>query len=110
LPLRLHHVTYFLALCHERSFTRAARRCGVAQPSLTQAIKRLEQELGKPLFVRLRLGAELTEFGLRLEPHFSSIAQSIAQIERACLHKAELRSSKLFDRSIRKTVKQCGIG
>jgi DNA-binding transcriptional LysR family regulator len=41
--MEMHQVRYFLALCEERNFTRAAKRCGVAQPSLTHAIKQLEK-------------------------------------------------------------------
>ena len=44
--MELHQIRYFLALCEERSFTRAASGCGISQPSLTNAILRLEQELG----------------------------------------------------------------
>src|SRR5262245_20974853 len=36
--MQMHQIRYFLALCEERSFTRAAKRCGVSQPSLTNAI------------------------------------------------------------------------
>ena len=39
--VKTHQISYFLALCEEQSFTRAARRCGVAQPSLTQLALRL---------------------------------------------------------------------
>jgi LysR family hydrogen peroxide-inducible transcriptional activator len=48
--IEMQQIRYFLALCEERSFTRAARRCGISQPSLTDAIIRLEQELGSALF------------------------------------------------------------
>jgi Bacterial regulatory helix-turn-helix protein, lysR family len=51
-PLQMHQVRYFLALCDELNFTRAARRCGISQPSLTQAIRALERELGGALFHR----------------------------------------------------------
>jgi len=44
--MQMHQIRYFLALCEERSFTRAARRCGVSQPSLTNAVIALERELG----------------------------------------------------------------
>ena len=37
--MEMHQVRYFLALCEELNFTRAAERCHVAQPSLTRAIK-----------------------------------------------------------------------
>jgi DNA-binding transcriptional LysR family regulator len=76
------HVRYFLALCQERNFTRAARRCGVAQPSLTRAIKRLEAELEGVLFHRKRGGAELTDFGARLQPYFAEICRCVEEIKR----------------------------
>jgi len=50
--MQMHQIRYFLALCEERNFTRAAKRCGVSQPSLTNAIIGLEQELGGALFQR----------------------------------------------------------
>jgi DNA-binding transcriptional LysR family regulator len=46
----MHQVRYFLALCEELNFTRAARRCGVSQPSLTTAISALERDLDGALF------------------------------------------------------------
>src|SRR5262249_34222663 len=54
LDMQLRQICYFLALCEEQSFTRAARRCGISQPSLTNAIIALEQELGGALFERRR--------------------------------------------------------
>ncbi len=40
-PMEMHQIRYFLAVCDELNFTRAAERCNVAQPSLTRAIKLL---------------------------------------------------------------------
>jgi molybdenum-dependent DNA-binding transcriptional regulator ModE len=79
--MEMHQVRYFLVLCEEGSFTRAARRCGVAQPSLTNAIKRLERDLGAALFDRSRTGAALTPFGAALQCHFARIEQSAAAIK-----------------------------
>lgn len=81
--MEMSHVRYFLALCAERSFTQAARRCGVAQPSLTRAIKVLERELGGPLFQRRSGGAELTELGVCVEPYFAAIWRCVEEIKRA---------------------------
>ncbi len=50
--MQMQQIHYFLVLCQELSFTRAARRCGVAQPSLTTAIGALERDLGGALFHR----------------------------------------------------------
>ena len=54
--METNQVRYFLALCEEKNFTRAARRCGVSQPSVSNAIKRLEEELGGDLFHRTKNG------------------------------------------------------
>ena len=73
--MELHQVRYFLALCEEKNFTRAARRCGVSQPSLSDAIRRLEQELGGQLFYRNRVNCRLSELGQALRPHLEKLDQ-----------------------------------
>ena len=73
---------YFLALCEEGSFTRAARRCGVAQLSLTRGIRNLERELGAPLFERRAEGATLTAYGQKIFPYFAAISHCVAEIKR----------------------------
>jgi DNA-binding transcriptional LysR family regulator len=50
--MELRHIRYFLALLEEQSFTSAAKRCRAAQPSVTEAIHRLERDVGGKLFVR----------------------------------------------------------
>ncbi len=66
--MELQQIRYFLAVAELRNFTRAAERCHVAQPSLSQQIKKLEGELGGPLFHRLGRKVVLTEQGQLLEP------------------------------------------
>jgi len=66
--MEMHQVRYFLAVARELNFTRAAQECNVAQPSLTRAIKQLEEELGAELFRRERNLSHLTEFGQRMLP------------------------------------------
>ena len=61
--MKIHQVCYFLALCEERSFTWAAKRCGVAQPSLTRAIQQLEHEFNGQLFERSKSAVRLTNLG-----------------------------------------------
>ena len=70
--MEMHQIRYFLALCEEQSFTGAAKRCGVSQPSLTDAIKRLEQTLGGPLFHRNRPNTRLTDLGIVVRPDLVS--------------------------------------
>ncbi len=74
--MEMHHVRYFLALCEEENFTRAARSCGVSQPSLTNAIKKLESFVGGHLFCRDHRKARLTELGELVRPHIERINQS----------------------------------
>jgi LysR family hydrogen peroxide-inducible transcriptional activator len=64
--MELQQLRYFLAVAETGSFSRGATRSGVAQPSLSQQIKKLEDELGGPLFDRLPRGAVLNEAGARL--------------------------------------------
>jgi DNA-binding transcriptional LysR family regulator len=66
--MEMHQVRYFLATVSELNFTKAAERCNVTQPSLTRAIKQLEEELGGDLFRRERPQAQLTELGERMYP------------------------------------------
>jgi hypothetical protein len=80
--VKTHQVSYFLALCEEQSFTRAARRCGVAQPSLTRAIQELESECGGPLFERNRSNVGLTRLGLHLKHDFARIDRSLFDVAR----------------------------
>jgi DNA-binding transcriptional LysR family regulator len=67
--MEMHQIRYFLAVCDELNFTRAAEKCHVAQPSLTRAIKLLEEELGGPLFHRERARTHLSELGRVMRPY-----------------------------------------
>jgi DNA-binding transcriptional LysR family regulator len=71
--METNQVRYFLALCEEQSFTRAAKRCGVSQPSVSNAIKRLEEELGGDLFHRTKKGAKLSPLGVAIRPYLDQI-------------------------------------
>jgi DNA-binding transcriptional LysR family regulator len=73
--LQIRQVHYFLALCDELNFTCAARRCGISQPSLSNAISALERELGGALFHR-KPSIALTRLGRMVRPYLDEIARN----------------------------------
>lgn len=74
--MEMHQVRYFLAVARVLNFTRAAEECHVAQPSLTRAIKQLEEELGGDLFRRERNFTHLTDLGHRMLPMMQQCYES----------------------------------
>jgi DNA-binding transcriptional LysR family regulator len=61
--LELRHLRYLVAVAEAGTFTRAAERLFIAQPTLSQQVRRLEQIVGTPLLVRGRDGVRLTAAG-----------------------------------------------
>src|SRR5580692_3282879 len=61
--IELRHLRYFVAIADAGSFTRAAERMFIAQPTLSQQIRRLEEIVGAPLLQRRRDGVHLTKAG-----------------------------------------------
>ena len=74
--LELRHLRYFVALADAGSFTRAAEQIFIAQPTLSQQIRRLEEIVGTPLLRRQREGLTLTAAGrVLLDASRSVLAQ-----------------------------------
>jgi DNA-binding transcriptional LysR family regulator len=65
----LRQLSYFVAVAEEGQFTRAAARVSVAQPAVSAQIRRLERELGEPLFHRDKRLVRPTAAGAALLPH-----------------------------------------
>jgi len=61
--LNYHHLLYFWTAAREGGVTRAAKKLRLAQPTISEQIKRLEELLGSPLFERRGRSLVLTEFG-----------------------------------------------
>jgi LysR family transcriptional regulator, hydrogen peroxide-inducible genes activator len=78
--MEFHQLRYVCAIADTGSFSRAAERCQIAQPSLSQQVLKLEEDLGTKLFDRLGRSVRLTEAGRAFLPHARSI---LSQMEMA---------------------------
>ena len=81
--MELHQLRYFVAVADEGNFSRAAAKVRVAQPSLSQQIRKLEAEIGQPLFDRLPRSVVLTEAGRCLLEYARQILASIDDARRS---------------------------
>src|SRR5512141_2244325 len=79
--LDLRHLKAFVTLAEELHFGRAAQRLRVAQPALSQQLKRIEAELTVPLFTRTSRRVELTEAGMALLPNARALLADAARAE-----------------------------
>lgn len=64
--MEIKQLAYFMAVAREESFSRAAEKLSVSQPTLSVAVKKLEEELGVPLFFTLGRRQKLTDEGKKL--------------------------------------------
>jgi len=80
--MEIHQLRYFIAVADEGSFSRAAAKVRVAQPSLSQQIRKLEAEVGQPLFDRLPRSVVLTEAGRCFIDYARQILASIGDARR----------------------------
>ncbi len=93
--MEMHQIRYFLAVCESKNFTKAAQLSFVSQPSLTQAIHRLEDEFGGALFSRGRQGAELTSLGRLIEANFRNMYETSLHIKEKAVRFQRLKKSPL---------------
>lgn len=73
-------LNYFVVLAEERSFTRAAARLHVAQPSISAQIRKLEEFFGFPLFLRSTRSVELTEEGREILGSVTAVVDASRQL------------------------------
>ena len=75
--MELHQLRYFLAVARTRNFSRAAEQCHVAQPSLSQQIMKLEEELDERLFERTKREVALTPAGELFRGHAERVLEEV---------------------------------
>ena len=73
--MEVHQLRYVCAIADTGNFSRAAERCQIAQPSLSQQVLKLEADLGAKLFDRLGRSVRLTEVGRAFIPHARAILE-----------------------------------
>jgi len=79
--MELHQLRYFVCVAELGNFTRAAEKCFVAQPSLSQQIIKLEKELGSPLFDRSSRQVRLTDAGRILYERAVAILAAVDDVK-----------------------------
>lgn len=77
--MEIRHIRYFVAIAEESSFTRAAKRLGIAQPPLSQQIRQLEDQIGAKLFQRAKHGVTLTGAGTNFLDHAYRILRAVEE-------------------------------
>src|SRR5438309_2294154 len=75
--MEMHQLAYFESVSRHLHFTRATEELHVAQPSVSQQIRKLETELGAPLFHRMKRQVALTEAGKTFLPHARAVLQRL---------------------------------
>lgn len=93
--MQLQQLRYFVAVAETRHFTRAAEHVHVSQPSLSQQIRALEQELGADLFGRARGNIALTDAGEALLPLARRILADTETARREVQELAQLRRGRV---------------
>src|SRR6185436_17126417 len=93
--MTLQQLQYFLAAVEHGSFSAAAESLHLAQPSLSEQIRRLEAELGSPLFARGGRGLELTEAGRRLRPHAEQVLAAAEEARDSVKEVSDMRGGTI---------------
>jgi DNA-binding transcriptional LysR family regulator len=76
----LRHLEQIVAICRVGSFSRAAKELGIAQPTLSKSISRLETKLGIQLFERTNSNARPTVYGQFVADHASTLLQNVTTL------------------------------
>ena len=94
-------LAYWLAVVEEGSFTRAALRMHVSQPSLSQQIRALEKEVGGDLLERLPRSVRLTAAGKAFLPHAQTAVREVERAHQAARSALDLETGELEISTVR---------
>src|SRR6185312_2009450 len=86
----------FLAVDHERSFSRAAAKVHRTQPAVSQAVRRLEEDLGEQLFDRAAKNGTLTDAGRMLQNYAQRLVRLVEETESAVRDLRDLRRGRVL--------------
>lgn len=108
--MELSQIRYFLEVAQTQHVTKSAQKLHIAQPALSQAIRRLERELGVPLFVARGRNIILTEYGRYLQQKLAPLIaalddipgqlKTMAKLESETIHLNVLAASALIAEAI----------
>lgn len=93
--MELRQLEYFMIICEELHFSRAAEKIMVSQPNLSQQIKLLESELGVPLFNRIGKRITITEAGNLLFEQCEHIFSHLNQARESILELKQIKGGSL---------------
>src|SRR6267143_404876 len=98
--MQIHQLRYFCAIARTGSFTRAAEQEHLAQPSLSQQVRKVEDELGTRLFDRLVRSVRLTSFGETFLPRAEAILRQVEDAKHEIEEMAGVERGKVVVGSI----------
>ena len=94
--MEIRTLRYFLAVAREENVSRAAAQLHVTQPTLSKALKALEEELGKKLFIRHSFSISLTEEGILLRNRAEDLVSMADKIEQEFLSLDDITGGDIY--------------
>ncbi len=94
--MEIRTLRYFLAVAREENMTRAAEILHVTQPTLSKALKSLEDELGRKLFIRHSFSIRLTEEGVLLRNRAEDLISMADKIEKEFVSLDDISGGELY--------------
>lgn len=93
--MELRQLNYVIQIASEKNFSRAAEKLHIAQPSLSQQLSKLEQEIGVLLFRRTTNSVELTQAGQVFVKKSQAILDAVEQLKQEMDDMAQMRRGRL---------------